>query len=111
MVNRVAPQIHRILAGEVVIISADCQGYLDEGETITGAVTVTEETTSQFSISGAQANTTALTINGQAVPIREAVLATVDATGAAVGSYTLLITFVTSSSQTRKGRVCLNVVA
>lgn len=106
-----APQIGEILIGEVANIAIDCSGFLDTGETITGAVTVEEQTTSELTITSEQANSAELTINGAAVAVGLAVQCRVDAASAAAGDYTLIVTAVTSASQTRKGKVQLSVAA
>lgn len=105
-----APQIHPISRREIRIVSVDCQGNLDSGETITGAPTVTEIGTSHLSITDVQVSTTALVINGATVPAGQAILFRVDATGLSVRHrwvYGIALLFDTSAGERVEGAVRL----
>jgi len=104
-----APQIGQLLIGEVANVAIDCSGFLDSGETITGTVTVEEQSTSDLTISSEQVNGSTITINGASVSAGYAVQCRVDTTGASAREYSLMVSVVTSAGQTRKGLVALVV--
>ena len=104
-----APQVRELNTAEVANVAVDCSGFLDSGETITGAVTVTEVTTSELTITGAQTNGSSIEVDGSTVTAGLGVQFTVNTTGSAAGTYKILITVVTSATQTRKGFVTLVV--
>lgn len=108
-----APQRHVISTNETRVISVDFKGKLDSGELLTGSPTVTEVTTGDLTISGAQVSTTSLVINDRTVAIGEAVLFTVAANGSGLNpgdEYTILIICGTDASQTIDGQVVLTVI-
>lgn len=104
-----APQVRELNTAEIANVAVDCSGFLDSGETITGAVTVAEVSTSQLTITGAQTNGSSIVIDGVTVGAGLGVQFTVNTTGSAAGTYRILVTVVTSASQTRKGFVTLVV--
>jgi len=101
-VTKTAHQQHDILAGESRIISFDCRGVLDAGETLTGTPTVAEVGTADLSFSSESVSTAVLTINGVSVGMGLAAQCLVNASGAEEGLYTLVITCSTSAGQTIK---------
>jgi hypothetical protein len=102
-----APQIRTIFKGEVRNVAVDVSGKLDSGEKLTGTPT-TSEATSTLSISGETVNTVALTVDGDSVPIGEAIQFIVDASSAVSGrTYIVDMTCGTTANQTVKGTVTL----
>ena len=67
-----ANEIRHKQASEVRTISVDYTDKLDTGESLTGTPTVSELTTSDLTISGAQINSGSLTINGVSVAANKA---------------------------------------
>lgn len=102
-----APQIHEMSVNETVNVALDALGKLDAGETFTGALTVTEVTTSDLTITNKAVNTAALSVNGVDVPIGGAIQFTVDASK--VGKYIVRFVCGTSAGQTRDGEVVIVV--
>lgn len=71
--NIEAPQQYQLAESETALVSVDFQPLLDSGELLTGTPTVAEITTTDLTLANAAVNTAALTVNGVAVAISEAV--------------------------------------
>jgi len=87
----------------------DLRGKLDTGETLTGAPTVAEVTTTHLTLSNKIVNVAVVSINGQTVGIGLAVQFKV-AGGTAGTVYTINIRCGTSAGQTVEENVVLNVI-
>lgn len=97
-----------VRVGEIVTASWNFTGFLDSGETLASVGTITEDGSSNLSISNEAVNTAQLSIEDVDVAIGYAVQAVIDATSAVGGRiYELLIPVTTSSSpaQTRIARI------
>lgn len=107
----VAPQIQQKTDAEVRNIAVSFVKKLDVGELLTGTVTVTELVTNDLTITTEIVNTSALTINGAAVAIGQAVQFNVSG-GTAGKTYRILINVGTDSTpaQTLEGIVRLEVI-
>jgi hypothetical protein len=87
-------------------------GKLDSGELLTGTPTVVEVTTSDLTITNVAVNTAALTVNGKAVAIGQAIQCQI--TGGVAGTtYTVRATGASDATpaQTLIGNVILEVIA
>jgi len=107
----VAPEIQCKADSEERNFAVDFIGRLDAGELLTGTPTVAEIGSSDLAITNVVINTIALTINGVAVAIGQAIQYKV--TGGTVGTtYRLLVTALTDASvaQTLKAIVRLEVI-
>lgn len=98
-----------MLVGATDVLSVDCSGFLDAGETVTGTPTVVEVGSAQLTITNVQINGSAITIQGVSVPASHAVTFTADATSSAKGIYTLRINIPTTAGVTPGGLVKLQV--
>ena len=84
-----APQRPTAKVGTTRNFSLSCVGELDSGELMTGAVTATEQTTSDLTITNAAVSTAALTINDVSVAIGKAIQCSVSGQLAANSPYTI----------------------
>lgn len=108
--KRTVPEVRSKTASEVRIASVDFQGKLDDGELLTGTVTVTDDT-SDLTIANRAVNSAALVINGKTSAIGKAVAFKI--TGGSAGTtYYLHISVATDATfaQTLNARVKLKVV-
>lgn len=87
-----------LVVGETRNVAVDFQDVLDSGELLTGTPTVAEVTTTDLTIASKAINTAALTIDGRAVAIGEAVQFKVSGQLAANSPYTIKITVSTTAS-------------
>lgn len=97
----IIPEVRDISAGATEVVSVDCIDFLDSGELLTGTPTITEDTTTDLTLSNKVVSTTALTINDRTVAIGKAVQFKV--TGQVAG-VTYLV-FVTCSTDATIARV------
>lgn len=95
-------------ASETRVASVSFAQVLDSGVTLSGTPTVTGSP-SGLTISSAQRNSSAVTINGASVAANTAVLFTA-AGGSAGQTYTITVSVGTSASETLVRRVRLKVV-
>ena len=102
-----ALQVHSMSVNEVRNIAVDMQGKLDTGETLTGTPAVTEQTTTDLTITNKAVNTAALTINRTSVAIGKAIQFTVDPAAESDGRYTIYFSCSTSAGQTVDGEVVI----
>ena len=104
-----APQRPSASVGSVRNIAVSFSGKLDSGELLTGTPTITEDTTTDLTISSKAVNTVAREINGVTVPIGEAVQCNVLGFVAANFPYTLNISVGTDATpaQTLIGTVVI----
>lgn len=109
MSKRLARETHQIYTGAVRNVAVDFTGLLDDGETLSGTPTVTDDS-GEFVLSNKQVSTTALVIRGNTVAIGKAVQFTVDRNGAADGEYELDIVASTSAGQTLPASVTIECV-
>ncbi len=93
-----APQRPNAAVGATRNIAFSFSGELDSGELLTGTPTITEDTTSDLTISNKVISTTSLEINNITVPAGEAVQCAVTGFVAANFPYTLNISVVTDST-------------
>lgn len=91
-----APQLPVVAVGDVWNGAVSFARQLDSGETLTGTPTVTEETTSDLTISNVAVSTSSLRINSTLVAAGTAVQFKV--VGQTSGTYTLKITATTTST-------------
>ena len=112
MTANTAQQIQCKTASEVRLAVVSFQGKLDSGELLTGAATVLEVTTSDLTLGDKAVSTTALTIDGVANAIGEAVQFSITG-GTALTTYTINISVGTDSTpaQTLITNVTLEVTA
>ena len=92
-----ANEIKQKHASETRTISINYTDKLDTGEALTGTPTVTEVSTSDLTISGAQLNSGELTINGETVAASKAVQCQV-AGGSSGSTYSLSVTVSTDAT-------------
>lgn len=85
-------------AGEENLFSVSFDGVLDSGELLASVTSVTEETTTNLTISNKAVSTAALTINNVAVITGRAIQFKVVGQLVATGRYTLKIIVVTDST-------------
>lgn len=106
-----AKQISAKTAAEVVNVEVDFSGLLETGESLTGAITLTDAS-GDLTIDNETISAGTLTINGRSVAAGQAILFRVGG-GTAGTSYTIGVRCATNSSpaQTREGFVRLNVLA
>ena len=91
------PQLHQIGAGETRNVAIDLKSELDSGELLTGAPTITEQVTTDLTLSNKSVNTAQITVNDRTVAIGEAVQFSV--TGQNDGTdYAILISVGTDST-------------
>lgn len=109
MSNVIAPERWTKTTGETIIVSIDCGGLLDSGETIDSIASVSGSP-SGLTISNSAKNASTLTINNRSVSAGQAVQCTVSG-GTQSTLYTITATVVTTAAQTRIGRCLLDVVA
>ena len=103
-----AEQIYSISSEQTRIVSVDCRGFLDTGETLSGTPTITEIRTTDLVLSDKAVSTTALDILGASVATGKAVQFKVDAAGVVDGRlYKVKILCATSGTQTVGGIVLL----
>ena len=93
-----APQRQAASVGATRNIAVSFSGQLDSGELLTGTPTITEDTTSDLTISNKVVSTAILEINGISVPIGEAVQCSVLGFVSANFPYTLNITVSTDAT-------------
>ena len=108
--SNLAPQRHKKTAGETRNVSIDMRGLLDEGELLAGTPTIAEVTTSALTISNEAVSTEALMINGDLVPIGQALQFRV-AGGSAGHTYSIRCSVSTDAGQALIVTVSLRVVA
>lgn len=106
-----APDVQFKSTSEVRLASVSFLDKLDSGELLTGTPTAAEVTTSELTLASVAQNTAALTINGRAVAINQAVQFKITG-GTANTAYTILVTATSDSTpaQTFKGLVKLFVL-
>ena len=92
-----ANEIRHKHASETRTISVDYTDKLDSGESLSGTPTITEVTSADLTISGAQLNSGALTINGVSVAANKAAQCQV-AGGTSGTTYQVLIQVSTDAS-------------
>lgn len=71
--SHLASEIYDVTTTETLNVAIDYTGKLDSGELLTGTPTVTEETTSDLTITNVKVNTATLTINSVSVVAGKAV--------------------------------------
>lgn len=94
-----SPEIQQKGAAETRNVSVDFSGRLDAGELLTGTPTITENTTSDLTITNKVVSTDTLTIRGNKIGPGQAVQCRV-AGGTAGRLYSLTISVGTTGSQT-----------
>ena len=92
-----ANEIRHKHASETRTISIAYTDKLDSGEALTGTPTVSEISSSDLTLSGAQINSGELTINGETVAANNAVQCQV-AGGTSGSTYSVLVSVVTDAS-------------
>jgi len=92
-----ANEIRHKHASETRTISIDYSDKLDSGEALTGTPTVSEVSSSDLTLSGAQLNSGELTINGETVAANKAVQCQV-AGGSSGSTYSILVSVGTDAS-------------
>jgi hypothetical protein len=102
-----APQVHELSTSETRNVAVDMRGKLDGTEVCTGAPTITEVTTTDLTLTNKAVSTAELAINGDAVPIGQALQFTV--ASAATGTHYVDLVCGTNASQTVAGRVTISV--
>lgn len=100
-----AAQVHSISTDETRNVSVDMTALLDDGETITGSPDV--QCDASITVTNAQYNATAVTINDVAVAAGKAVQFTAEASTR--GRYRIEIVVTTSEGQVIEAGVILNV--
>ncbi|MES0444964.1 MAG: hypothetical protein ABUJ92_00325 [Desulfobacterales bacterium] len=93
-----APQRQGASVGATRNVGVSFSGELDSGELLTGTPTITEDATSDLTITNKVINTAILELNGISVPIGEAVQCTVLGFVSANFPYTLNITVSTDAT-------------
>lgn len=93
-----APQRQSASVGATRNVAISFAGMLDAGELLTGTPAITEDTTSDLTISNKAISTAQLTINGVSVAIAEAVQCKVSGFVSANYPYTLNISVSTDAS-------------
>ncbi|MBP6772727.1 MAG: hypothetical protein KA154_06970 [Gemmatimonadaceae bacterium] len=106
-----AREIREITTDEVRVVSVSFLGKLDSGELLSGTPTITAEAGSGLTLSNKTVNSEAITINGVAHAIGQAVQFKATATGATAGEWTIDIACGADNGQTVFGRVTVEVVA
>ena len=99
MSKRLARETHQIYSGAVRNVAVDFTGLLDDGETLSGTPTVTDDS-GEFVLSNKQVSTTALSIKGRLIATGLAAQFTLDRNGAPDGEYEIDIVASTTSGQT-----------
>lgn len=100
-----APQVHSMSTDEVRNIAVDMGAMMNSGETISGTPTI--EGKAALTITNAQSNSSALTINRRTVAVGEAAQFT--AACVVAGTYIIDILCSTTESQTIEGKITLVV--
>lgn len=91
-----APEVRLLSIGKARVISVDMIGFLDAGELLTGAPTITDAS-GTITITNAQVSTAAKSINGRSVPTGMAVQFKANASTA--GRYELSVECDTDAGQ------------
>lgn len=94
-------QIHEISVTETRHVSVDMRSKLDGTELLTGTATVTEITTTALSITNVSISSAELSINGDTVPVAQALQFTVAASEQ--GRYDVLVRCTTDAGQVIEG--------
>ncbi len=98
MALNIAPQVPEAYVSETRNFAVSFVNMLDAGELLTGTPTITEETTTDLTISNKAVNTAALTINGASVAIGQAVQFKVVGQKVSGSPYTIKITVGTTAT-------------
>ena len=98
MSTNLAPERPSFPVGSIRLFSVSFVGQLDVGELLTGVPLVVEQTTTDLTISNKAVNTAALTINGKAVAIGQAVQCLVSGFLTSHRPYTIKVTCATNST-------------
>jgi hypothetical protein len=98
MQHNTAPEVPTLAVGETRNFAVSFVGVLDAGESLTGTPLVTEETTTDLTITNKTISTAALTVNGKPVPIGHAVQFRVSGQLVAGSPYTIKITVSTDAT-------------
>ncbi len=111
MGENTAPQRPRLTPNETRLFSVSFAGQLDSGELLTGTPLVTEETTSNLTITNKALNTAVLTVNDVEVAIGQAVQFLVTGQLVATGAYKIRVKCGTDATpaQTIEGFVDFDV--
>lgn len=104
----IIPDVREISAGATEVVSVDCLDFLDSGELFTGTPTITEQTTTDLTLSNKTVNIAALTINDRVVAIGKAIQFKVVGQVAGV-TYLIFITCTTDSSPARVAKFGLRM--
>lgn len=96
-----ADQMPALAVGDTQAGAVSFAGQLDTSEVLTGTPTITEQTTSDLTITNKVVSTAALTINGESVAIGEAVTFAVSGQQLTGSPYTIKIVVSTDSSPAR----------
>lgn len=105
-----ADEIAEISTDEVRVVSVDFTGKLDSGELLSGTPTITADAGAGLTLTNKTVNSEAITVNGSACAIGQAVQFKADATSANAGRWAVEIVCGTSEGQTLYGRVMVRVV-
>lgn len=90
-----------VSAGDVDTGAVNLTRWLDAGETISGTPTVAEQTTAHLTIGSVAANVAAIVVKGKTAAIGKAVQFSVSGQTAGT-TYSLLVTWSTTASRTKK---------
>ncbi|MEM1189931.1 MAG: hypothetical protein AAGI72_15470 [Pseudomonadota bacterium] len=108
MSKRIATPTQKLYAGDTDrIVSVDCRGLLDDGETVSA---VSIENSGGLTADQAQVLTSEQTIEGETVGANLAVAFRVDRGSAAAGRYEIDLLITSSSGQVIPGSVAIRCV-
>lgn len=107
-VTIIAPQLGSKTASEVRNAAVSLVSILDSGELLTGTPTVLEVTTTDLTLANKAVNTEALTVNGLAVAIGQAVVFNVAGGTAGTTYQTYQIQIVVDTDATPAQRLYIN---
>jgi hypothetical protein len=112
MGQNTAPERPQLMVGATRRLSISFEGQLDSGELLTGTPTITEQATTDLTITNKAVSTTALTINSKTVAIGEAVTCLVSGHVVANSPYTLSVSAGTDATdaQTLPAEVVFDAV-
>ena len=104
----IIPEVREISAGATEVVSVDCVDFLDTGELFTGTLTITEDTTTDLTLSNKVVSTASLTISDRTVAIGKAIQFKV--TGQVAGvTYLVFITCTTDATVARVAKFGLKM--
>ena len=91
-----------ISEGDVEAMEVLCSDYLRDSEVVSGTPTGAEQTTSDLTIGTCTLNASAVTRKGKSHAANTVITVPIQGQLAATGSYTVLVTFSTDASRTKK---------